>query len=139
MPSILSNLTLNPNIARFGAAVLATALMFTAAQAQDTTIAHGISTLGTLKYPADFSHLDYVNPDAPKGGEMSMAAVGTFDSMNPYSVKGVSGSLSSVFYESILAGTDDEIGAMYCLLCTTMEYPADRSWVIFNLRDDVKF
>ena len=139
MPSILSNLTLNPNIARFGAAVLATALMFTAAQAQDTTIAHGISTFGTLKYPADFKNLDYVNPDAPKGGEMSMAAVGTFDSMNPYSVKGVSGSLSSVFYESILAGTNDEIGAMYCLLCTTMEYPADRSWVIFNLRDDVKF
>ena len=131
----------NPKIAHFGAGLLTAALFLIApqARAQDTIIANGISTFGALKYPADFKHLDYVNPDAPKGGEMSLGTIGTFDSMNPYSVKGVAGSLSSVFYESILAGTDDEIGAAYCLLCTTMEYPADRSWVIFNLRDDVKF
>ncbi len=102
-------------------------------------IAHGISTFGALKYPADFKHLDYVNPDAPKGGEISEWAPGTFDSMNPYSVKGVSAALSSIFYESILGATADEIGAAYCLMCETMEYPEDRSWVIFNLRHDVKF
>ncbi len=127
------------NIARFVAALFATTLLMTSAQAQDTITANGISTFGALKYAADFKHLDYVNPDAPKGGEISTGIVGTFDSMNPFSVKGVAGSLSSVFYESILAGTADEIGSAYCLLCTTMEYPADRSWVIFNLRDDVKF
>src|SRR5690606_19756940 len=48
-----------------------------------TTVSHGISTFGELKYPADFEHLDYVNPDAPKGGEMSLSWLGTFDSMNP--------------------------------------------------------
>ncbi len=112
-----------------------------AAWAQDAKVitAHGISTFGTLKYPADFKHLDYVNPDAPKGGEISEWAPGTFDSVNPYSVKGVAAVASSIFYESILVSPADEIGAAYCLMCETMEYPEDRSWVIFHLRHDVKF
>ncbi len=108
-------------------------------RAQTTITAHGISTFGELKYPADFKHLDYVNPDAPKGGEISEWTSGGFDSMNPYSIKGRAAALSSAPYESILEGTSDEIGAAYCLLCTTLEYPEDRSWVIFNLRDDVRF
>ena len=110
-----------------------------AARAETTIVAHGISTFGQLKYPADFKHLEYVNPDAPKGGEISEWAPGTFDSMNPYSVKGVSAALASAPYENILTSTSDEIGAAYCLMCDTMEYPEDRSWVIFNLRKDVKF
>ncbi len=105
----------------------------------DVTISHGISTFGELKLPADYKHLPYVNPDAPKGGEISEWAFGGFDSLNPYSVKGRSAALSSAPLESILSGTADEIGAVYCFLCTTMEYPKDRSWVVFNLRDDVKF
>ena len=108
------------------------------AQEQKITTAHGISTFGDLKYGPDFTP-DYVNPNAPKGGEIAEWAFGTFDSMNPYSVKGTSAAGASVLYESILTGTADEIGASYCLMCTTMDYPEDRSWVIFNLRDDVKF
>ncbi len=110
-----------------------------AARAETTIASHGISTFGELKYSADFKYLDYVNPEAPKGGEISQWAPGTFDSLNPYSVKGVSAALSSIFYEGILTATSDEIGAAYCLMCETMEYPEDRSWVIFNLRKDVKF
>ena len=109
------------------------------AQAQATITAHGISTFGDLKYPVDMTHLDYVNPDAPTGGEMSLSAPGSFDSMNPYSAKGVSAAGSNWMLESILTGTADEIGSNYCLLCTTLEYPEDRSFVIFNLRDDVVF
>ncbi len=109
------------------------------ARAQDTVVSHGISTFGELKYPADFAHLDYVNPDAPKGGEISQWAFGGFDSMNPYSVKGRAAALSSAPYESILTGVSDEIGAAYCLLCETLEYPSDRSWVIFNLRPEARF
>ncbi|MFY0692881.1 MAG: ABC transporter substrate-binding protein [Paracoccaceae bacterium] len=106
---------------------------------QETTRSHGYSTFGELKYPAAFEHLDYVNPDAPKGGEISLWAQGTFDSMNPYSRKGRSGALASVFYEEILTSTADEIGTVYCLLCETLEYPDDKSWVIFNLRPEVRF
>ena len=124
-----------------GLLALTAAVFAQAARAEDTTVitAHGISTFGDLKYPADFKHLDYVNPDAPKGGEISEWAPGTFDSMNPFSVKGVAGALSSISYESILTGAADEIGASYCLICSTLEYPEDRSWVIFNLRPEAKF
>ena len=112
-----------------------------AARAQDQTVvvSHGISTFGKLKYTADFPHLDYVNPDAPKGGEISEWRPGTFDSLNPYSVKGVGEAYAGIAYENILTGTADEIGSAYCFMCETMEYPLDRSWVIFNLRKDVKF
>ncbi len=121
--------------------LIAACLLPFAGRAQDAKVivSHGISTFGNLKYPADYTHLDYVNPDAPKGGEFSMATVGSFDSMNAYSIQGAAGALSTAAYESILGGTLDEIGASYCLMCETMEYPEDRSWVIFNLRKDVKF
>ncbi len=101
---------------------------------------HGISTFpGELKYSADFTHLDYVNPEAPKGGEMSVWAFGGYDSMNPYSIKGRSERLASAPYESLLEGVADVIGDEYGLLAETIEYPEDRSEVIFTLRDEVRF
>ncbi len=123
------------------ALLIGCALWVSAARGQDAEIitSHGISTFGDLKYPADFKHLAYVNPDAPKGGEISVAALGGFDSMNPYTVKGRAAGLSSAFYESILSGTADEVGAFYCLLCETMTYPKDRTWVTFTLRPGITF
>jgi len=129
---------------RIGLGAVVLALMFLmaalAARAEEEVIvSHGISTFGDLKYPADFAHLDYVNPDAPKGGEMSVWAFGAFDSMNPYTTKGRAGALSTVMYESLLTSTADEVGAFYGLLAESLEYPEDRSWVIFNLRPDARF
>jgi microcin C transport system substrate-binding protein len=115
------------------------AAMVTGAGHAQTTTAHGIATFGEIGYPADFTHLSYVNPDAPKGGEMSGWAFGSFDSMHPYTTKGRSGALASGFFESLMEGVADEIGTSYCLICTTLEYPDDRAWVIFNMRDDVRF
>ena len=103
------------------------------------TISHGISKFGDLKYPVDFQHLDYVNPDAPKGGEISIYGLGSFDSMNPYTRKGRSGRLSSSMYESLLVGTADEVSSSYGLLAESLEYPEDRSWVIFNMRPEARF
>ncbi|GGL69556.1 extracellular solute-binding protein [Wenxinia marina] len=100
---------------------------------------HGYTNFGELKYPADFEHLDYVNPDAPKGGEISIWSQGTFDSFNNYAREGVSAALPSIYYETILTGTADDVYGVYCYLCTTLEYPESRDWVIFNLRDDVTF
>jgi microcin C transport system substrate-binding protein len=100
---------------------------------------HGISTFGELKYSADFPHLDYVNPDAPKGGEISVWGFGSFDSMHPYTTKGRAGQLSSMFFESLLEGTADEADAVYGLLAESLEYPADRSHVIFNMRPEARF
>ncbi|MGB2027472.1 MAG: extracellular solute-binding protein [Candidatus Puniceispirillaceae bacterium] len=100
---------------------------------------HGISTFGELKYSADFPHLDYVNPEAPKGGEISVWGFGSFDSMHPYTTKGRAGQLSSMFFESLLEGTADEADAVYGLLAESLEYPADRSHVIFNMRTEARF
>ena len=122
-----------------GSLILGLAALALPVRAETVITSHGISTFGDLALPADFKYLPYVNPDAPKGGEMSQWAPGSFDSFNPYAIAGNAAALSSIFYESILTGTLDDISAAYCLLCETMEYPEDRSWVIFNLRKDVKF
>jgi len=105
-----------------------------------TIVSPAITTFGEPpKYPADFQHLDYVNPDAPKGGEMSVWAQGVFDSFNPYTQKGNAASLSNIGYETMMTGTADEIGALYCLLCSTIEYPSDKAWAIFTLRPEARF
>ncbi len=106
---------------------------------ENITISHGYSNFGDVKYPADFKHLDYVNPDAPKGGEISQWSQGTFDSFNPATRKGTVAALSTIGYESIMTGTADDPYGSYCYLCTSLEYPESRDWVIFNLRDDVTF
>lgn len=101
---------------------------------------HGFNEYGELKYGPDFPHLDYVNPDAPLGGEISISWNGSFDSLNPFAtLTGTPAVLSSVTYERLMAATSDEVGSVYCLICTTLEYPEDQSWVIFNIRDDVTF
>ena len=119
---------------------LATALWAGApVQAQNTIVSHGISTFGDLKYAADFPHLDYVNPEAPKGGEISVWTAGGFDSFNPYTLKGRAAALASVVHESLLTSTADEIGAAYGLLAESLEYPESRDWVIFTLRPEATF
>ncbi|PYE83962.1 extracellular solute-binding protein [Pseudoroseicyclus aestuarii] len=107
---------------------------------EDVTVSYGYTNFGELQYPEDFDHLAYVNPDAPKGGEMSQWSPGVFDSVNPYTTKGSAvGIQTGLMYESVLNGAADDNYSAYCYMCTTLEYPADRSWVVFNLRDDVRF
>ncbi len=105
---------------------------------EEVTVSHGYVNFGELKYGPD-DVLDYVNPDAPKGGEFSQWAQGTFDSFNLRTRKGVAAALSTIGSESILTQTLDDPYGLYCYLCETLEYPESRDWVIFNLRDDVTF
>ena len=119
----------------------ALALSLSGARAEDEVIrAHGYSYFGDLKYPPDFEHFDYVNLDAPKGGEIAIAALGTFDSMNPYSRKGRAGRLSTIMYESLLGdGPADAYGEAYGLLAESVEYPKGKDWVIFHMRPEARF
>jgi len=110
-----------------------------AQDAEAVITAYGYSTFGELRYAADYTHLDYVNVDAPKGGEIAIWAAGTFDTMNPYSRDGRAGSLSTISYESLLSGTADEVSAEYCLLCTSLEYPESEDWVIFHINPAARF
>ncbi len=115
-------------------------LMFTApAFAQDVTPVHGMALHGAPKYAADFKHLDYVNPEAPKGGTFRLSALGTFDSLNGYIVKGAPASGLGMIYETLLSQTQDEPFTAYGLLAETIEVPEDRSWIIFNLRPQAKW
>ena len=132
-----SHLSLPRRIAVTTAICLAVATSLPASA--DVITAHGISTFGELKYGADFEHLDYVNPDAPKGGEISLWGFGSFDSMHPYSTKGRSGQYSSIFFESLLEGSSDEPDSVYGLVAESLEYPEDRSEVIFNMRPEARF
>jgi len=119
-----------------------------AALAEDKVItSHGYSYFGDLKYPADYPHFDYVNPDAPKGGEIALYAPGTFDSMNPYARKGRAGRLSWMVYESLLGGSEatgeplpgDRYNEGYGLLAESLEYDAGKTWVIFHMRPEARF
>ncbi|MBS1303068.1 extracellular solute-binding protein [Loktanella sp. SALINAS62] len=111
------------------------------AAAQDDTLikTHAYSYFGDYKYGPDMTHLDYVNPDAPKGGEMSQAGLGTFDSFNSFTRKGDAAVLSTLPFEDIMIATADDPTTLYCYLCTTIEYPEDLSYIIINLRDDITF
>ena len=108
---------------------------------------HGYSYFGDLTYPADYAHFDYVNPEAPKGGEISLWAPGTFDSLNPYSRKGRAGRYSWMMYESLLGempasgsgAPADVYGESYGLLAESLEYDAGKTWVIFHMRPEARF
>ena len=106
---------------------------------EDVIVSHGYSDFDELVYAEGFEHYNYVNPDAPKGGEISIWAQGTFDSFNPFTPKGNPGSLASIPFERIMESAADDAYASYCLLCETLEYPESRDWVIFNLRPEVTF
>ena len=128
-------------------ALIVGTLMASTLRAEEKTITtHGYSFYGNLTYPADFTHFDYVNPDAPKGGEIALGTVGTFDSMHPYTRKGRAGALSSVMYESLLGegvnstgAPADVYGEYYGLLAESLEYDEGRNWVIFNMRPEARF
>ena len=136
-------------ILRWGLSALVAGLVLAGAEArgEEPKIikSHGYSFYGDLTYPADYPHFDYVNPEAPKGGEISFSTLGTFDSMNPYTRKGRGGVLSTVMFESLLGdGVNasvpaDVYGEAYCLLCESLEYPETKDWVIFHMRPEARF
>src|SRR6476620_10772334 len=101
---------------------------------------YGLSLLGEPKYPADFKHFDYVNPDAPKGGVLKRAAIGSFDSFNPFIVKGQPAiGVGALLFDTLLTPSQDEADASYGQLAQSIELPDDHSWVAFNLRPEARF
>jgi len=115
-----------------------TGLAFAQTDDAGTTVSHGYSNFGELKYGPD-EPFSYVNLDAPKGGEISLAAEGNFDSFNIYTRKGVPAASTDLMYEDIMISAADDPYGIYCYLCTTIEYPEGLEWVVVNLREDVTF
>jgi microcin C transport system substrate-binding protein len=107
--------------------------------ASTTTVSHGFATHGDVMYPPDAPNLEYVNPGAPKGGAIRLAGRGTFDSLNPFILKGTPAGAAASIYESLMAGTADEAATSYGLIAESIEYPKDRSWAIFRLRPSARW
>lgn len=101
---------------------------------------HGVSAFGDLKYTEGFQSFDYVNPEAPKGGEMSVWGFGTFDSLNPFIVKGSGLHYLALTFDSLLKGSADEVDSYYGLLAKSVTYPSpSREWAIFDIREEARF
>jgi len=126
----------------FGAA-LASALMTAAvpaSRAGEPPAAHGIAMHGSPALPPGFPHLPYANPAAPKGGVLKLGQIGTFDSLNPFIVFGVSAAgMREYVYESLLARSQDEPFSLYGLIARSLRTPADRSFVEFELDPEARF
>ena len=109
----------------------------------EVTISHGFSTFGDLKYGPDFTHFDYANPDAPKGGTMKQRQLfgnTTFDSLNVFIIKGDSApEVGGYIYDTLMVRANDEPDALYGLVAETIEYPDDLSYVAFNMRPEARF
>ncbi len=101
---------------------------------------HALALHGQPALPANFGHLPYANPDAPKGGRLRMDALGTFDSLNDFINKGVAASGLGKLYDSLTVASEDEPFTRYGLLASRIERdPEDASWVIYHLRPQARF
>lgn len=124
-------------------AVLAAAVMLSGigsqALAQKVTVSQGLTLLDKLKYQPGFKHLDYVNPDAPKGGTVRLYSIGSFDTFNPFTIKGVPAAGIGLIYETLMTSPDDDISSEYGLIAKSVEVPDDLSYVIYNLRPEARF
>lgn len=110
-----------------------------AAEEVKTTKSHGLSLAGPLKYGPDFTHLDYVNPNAPKGGDVKLSAVGGFDNLNPFISRGQSANGLGLTFETLLTQSYDDPSAEYGLVAESIEVAEDLSFAIFNLRPEARF
>jgi microcin C transport system substrate-binding protein len=106
-------------------------------QSQKIHKAHAIAMHGEPKYGPGFDHFDYVNPDAPKGGTIRLATIGTFDTFNSLNAKGSPAPSAGI--ETLLVASADEPFTKYGLLAESMEWPEDRSWIIFHLRPEARW
>ena len=111
----------------------------TAAEAQTVTKSHALTLAEKPKYGPDFKHLDYVNPNAPKGGFLHRHAIGSFDTFNPYTIKGSPSSGIGLVYETLMSSPMDDISTEYGLIAESVEVPDDLSYVIYNLRPAARF
>lgn len=100
---------------------------------------HGFAMHGDMKYGPDYTHFDYVNPDAPKGGTLRMWGPETFDTLNDFNNKGVSADGLTLLYDTLMESSHDEPFTMYGALADTVQTPEDRSWVTFTLRPEAKW
>jgi microcin C transport system substrate-binding protein len=123
-------------LAAFAAA--ASLLALAPANAQDER-RHALTLIDPPKFGKDFKHFDWVNPDAPKGGRIRMYREGTFDNLNPFTIKGATASGMMLVFDQLMISSPDEPSVEYCLVCEWVSHPDDFSSVTFKLRPEARF
>ena len=113
--------------------------LFLPAMAGAQTGSTGIRSIGAPALPADFKAFPWVNPDAPKGGEVRLASIGSFDSFNPFIVRGTPAMPVERVWDTLLQVNPDEPAAAYGLLAKDVQIAPDRMWVAFDLRPEARF
>ena len=126
------------------AALIVLALVSPAApRAEEPAASHALALFGQPKYPADFSHFDYADPNAPKGGSLVLGTVGTFDTLNFIPIGKPPRSLiyepRSLLYDSLMVESQDETGVYYGLLAESVTVAGDDSWAVFALRPEARW
>jgi len=117
------------------------AVNFNAVADSDASIirSHAIAMHGTPKYAPDFERFDYTSAAAVKGGKVKLSAIGTFDSLNPFIPKGTPATGLGLLYDTLTTRSYDEPFTEYGLLAEALEYPEDRSWIIYHLNPNARF
>jgi microcin C transport system substrate-binding protein len=130
-----------------GLASAALAVLFAVAPLRaEVLTSHGLSAFGDLKYPPDFAHFDYVEPNAPKGGSMvttSVRANQSFDTLNAYSLRGDPpmglAAPENLVYDTLMASADDEPSSVYGLVASHAEFVPGGDWIVFQMRPEARF
>lgn len=120
-------------------AIVSAALLFAAGASRADETRHATSLIGTPKYPADFKHFDYVNPDAPRGGSARLTATGTFDSFNFIPYKGNKAAGLGLIYDQLMVASLDEPSTDYVQIAESVTYPPDFSTVTYKLRPEARW
>ncbi len=120
-------------------AVFGLGLSLTATAAAAAGGSHGLSLFGELKYPPDFKNFEYVDPHAPKGGTMKFSAIGTYDTLNPFVVKGVAAAGIGQVFDTLTVASQDEPGAEYGLVAESIDLAQDQLSVLYTLRKEARF
>jgi len=134
---------INISMKRFYVPILTIFFIFSlfslSALADDPQSLYGLAMHGQAKYSDQSDHLDYVNPNAPKGGNIKIAAIGSFDTLNPFSLKGQAPQNMNLVYDRLMRRVWDEPFTMYPLIAERVEIPNDRSWIKFHINPKARF
>ncbi len=119
--------------------LLLMALFSVTCQAQSIKESYAFAVLGEPKYEANFTHFDYVNPAAPKGGNITLSALGTFDNFNRFALRGVPAERTDALYDTLFVTSDDEPGSYYPLVADSARYADDFSWAEVTINPRARF
>jgi microcin C transport system substrate-binding protein len=124
---------------RLSGVVVTLVLSLAAIAAAAAAGSHGLSLFGELKYPPDFKNFEYVDPHAPSGGSMRFSAIGTYDTLNPFVVKGVPAAGIGQIFDTLTVASEDEPGSEYGLVADSIDLAPDKLSVLYTLRKEARF